>query len=105
MVSVANFVLPRFYVRGQTRNVDYLGRLLRSFSVAPGGYTALRAPDGNMATVLSLVPTAAPFLMMLRISLRPGPPGWQIAASVLLMAATVLAEENFFLLDESDLRG
>jgi ABC-2 type transport system permease protein len=50
----------------------------------------LRAPDGTMATVLSLIPTAAPFLMMLRISLQPGPPGWQIAASVLLMAATVL---------------
>ena len=52
--------------------------------------TVLRAPDGTMATVLSLIPTAAPFLMMLRISLQPGPPAWQIAASVLLMAATVL---------------
>jgi ABC-2 type transport system permease protein len=50
----------------------------------------LRAPDGTMATVLSLIPTAAPFLMMLRISLQPGPPAWQIAASVLLMAGTVL---------------
>ena len=51
--------------------------------------SVLRAPDGTMATVLSLIPTAAPFLMMLRISLQPGPPGWQIAASVLLMGATV----------------
>jgi len=50
--------------------------------------SVLRAPDGTMATVLSLIPTAAPFLMMLRISLQPGPPGWQIAASVLLMAGT-----------------
>jgi ABC-2 type transport system permease protein len=50
----------------------------------------LRAPDGTAATVLSLIPTAAPFLMMLRISLQPGPPLWQIAASVLLMAATVV---------------
>ena len=36
-------------------------------------YSVLRAPDGTMSTVLSLVPTAAPFLMMLRISLAPGP--------------------------------
>ena len=50
----------------------------------------LRAPDGTMATVLSLVPTAAPFLMMLRISLAPGPPGWQIALSAALMAATTV---------------
>jgi ABC-2 type transport system permease protein len=42
-----------------------------------------------LATVLSLIPTAAPFLMMLRISLQPGPPAWQIAASVGLMAVTV----------------
>ncbi len=52
--------------------------------------SVLRAPDGAMATVLSLIPTAAPFLMMLRISLQPGPPAWQIAASILMMAATVL---------------
>jgi ABC-2 type transport system permease protein len=52
--------------------------------------SVLRAPDGTMATVLSLIPTAAPFLMMLRISLQPGPPLWQIAASVLLMASTVV---------------
>ena len=51
--------------------------------------SVLRAPDGTLATVLSLIPTAAPFLMMLRISLQPGPPAWQIVASVLLMAATV----------------
>ena len=52
--------------------------------------SVLRAPDGTMATVLSLLPTAAPFLMMLRISLQPGPPAWQIAVSVLLMAVTVV---------------
>lgn len=53
-------------------------------------YPVLRAPDGTMATILSLVPTAAPFLMMLRISLAPGPPGWQIALSAVLMAATTV---------------
>jgi ABC-2 type transport system permease protein len=52
--------------------------------------SVLRAPDGPMATTLSMIPTAAPFLMMLRISLRPGPPLWQIAVSVTLMAITVV---------------
>jgi ABC-2 type transport system permease protein len=57
--------------------------------VTAGG--VLRAPDGMMATSLSIVPTAAPFLMMLRISLQPGPPVWQIALSVGLMILTVVA--------------
>jgi ABC-type Na+ efflux pump permease subunit len=54
-------------------------------------YPVLRAPDGTLATLVSLVPTAAPFLMMLRISLEPGPPGWQIALSAALMGATTVA--------------
>jgi ABC-2 type transport system permease protein len=52
--------------------------------------SVLRAPDGTLATVLSLVPTAAPFLMLLRISLQPGPPVWQIVLSVLLMSGTAV---------------
>jgi ABC-2 type transport system permease protein len=52
--------------------------------------SVLRAPDGMTALVLSLIPTASPFLMMLRISLQPGPPAWQIALSLLVMAATVV---------------
>jgi ABC-2 type transport system permease protein len=47
----------------------------------------MRAPDGMMALGLSLIPTAAPFLMMLRIALQPGPPLWQILLSVVIMAA------------------
>jgi ABC-2 type transport system permease protein len=47
----------------------------------------LRAPDGMMALTLSLIPTAAPFLMMLRIALQPGPPLWQILLSVAIMAS------------------
>jgi ABC-2 type transport system permease protein len=50
----------------------------------------LRAPDGTLATVLSMVPTAAPFLMMARIAMQPGPPAWQIVASVVLMLVTVV---------------
>ena len=50
----------------------------------------LRAPDGMLATSLSMMPTAAPFLMMLRIAMAPGPPVWQVVAAVLLMLATVV---------------
>jgi ABC-2 type transport system permease protein len=50
----------------------------------------LRAPDGMVATVLSLIPTATPFLMMLRISMQPGPPAWQVGLSAVFVAATVL---------------
>ncbi len=53
--------------------------------------SVLRAPDGTMAMVLSLVPTAAPFLMLLRISLQPGPPTWQIVVSIAIMACTASA--------------
>ena len=51
----------------------------------------LRAPDSTLAVVLSIIPTAAPFLMMLRIALQPGPPFWQIAVSVVLMLLTTVA--------------
>jgi ABC-2 type transport system permease protein len=51
----------------------------------------LRAPDSTLAIALSLIPTAAPFLMMLRIALQPGPPFWQIALSVALMLLTTIA--------------
>jgi ABC-2 type transport system permease protein len=50
----------------------------------------LRAPDGTLATALSMFPTSAPFLMMLRIAMQPGPPAWQVIVSILLMLATVV---------------
>jgi ABC-2 type transport system permease protein len=52
--------------------------------------SVLRAPDGTLAVVLSMIPTAAPFLMLLRIALQPGPPLWQILLSIGLMIATVV---------------
>lgn len=51
----------------------------------------LRAPDSTMSLALSLFPTAAPFLMLLRIGLQPGPPMWQILLSVMLMMITTVA--------------
>ena len=37
-----------------------------------------------------MVPTAAPFQMLLRIALQPGPPLWQVLVSVVLMIVTVV---------------
>jgi ABC-2 type transport system permease protein len=48
----------------------------------------MRAPDGNLALALSLFPTAAPFLMLMRIGLQPGPPAWQILLAVAIMMVT-----------------
>ena len=48
----------------------------------------LRAPDSTLSVALSLFPTSAPFLMLLRIALQPGPPLWQVLLSVAVMAAT-----------------
>ena len=50
----------------------------------------MRAPDGNLAIALSLFPTAAPFLMLVRIGLQPGPPLWQVLLSVAIMSLTTL---------------
>jgi ABC-type Na+ efflux pump permease subunit len=52
--------------------------------------SVLRAPDGTLALTLSMIPTASPFLMLLRIALQPGPPLWQVLLSVVLLVATVL---------------
>jgi ABC-type Na+ efflux pump permease subunit len=52
--------------------------------------TVLRSPDSTVSVILSLFPPATPLLMLLRISLQPGPPAWQVALSLLLsVAATV----------------
>jgi ABC-2 type transport system permease protein len=44
-----------------------------------------------MSVGLSLFPTNAPFLMLLRIAIAPGPPIWQIALSVVLTTLTAVA--------------
>jgi ABC-2 type transport system permease protein len=54
-------------------------------------FAILNAPDSTISVALSLFPTNAPFLMLLRIMLPPGPPVWQIALSVVLAAATSVA--------------
>jgi len=52
----------------------------------------LKNPNGMFATVASFFPPFTPFLMMARVSAVPGPPTWQIWASLLLLVlATYLA--------------
>ncbi|HJR59772.1 MAG TPA: ABC transporter permease [Vicinamibacterales bacterium] len=51
----------------------------------------LRAPDSTLSLALSLFPTTAPFLMLLRIALQPGPPLWQVLLSVGLTALATVA--------------
>jgi ABC-2 type transport system permease protein len=50
----------------------------------------LKAPDSAMSIGLSLFPPATPFLMLLRISLQPSPPLWEILLSVALVALTTV---------------
>lgn len=53
--------------------------------------TVLQAPDSVFSTVISLVPICTPLLMLLRLTLQPGPPFWQVALSVVLVVATAMA--------------
>jgi ABC-type Na+ efflux pump permease subunit len=46
-----------------------------------------RAPDSTFSTAVSLFPPATPLLMLLRLSIPPGPPLWQIILSVFLTTA------------------
>ena len=51
----------------------------------------IRAPDSTLSVVLSMLPTSAPFLMLLRIAIQPGPPLWQVLVSfAIVLAATVV---------------
>jgi ABC-2 type transport system permease protein len=48
----------------------------------------LGAPNSTLSTVVSLVPTATPFLMLLRLAMTPPPPAWQVGLSLLLTVGT-----------------
>jgi len=47
----------------------------------------LAEPDSTLSTVLSLVPTATPMLMMMRVSAPPGPAWWELVAAVVITGA------------------
>jgi ABC-type Na+ efflux pump permease subunit len=50
----------------------------------------LQNPASPLAVGMSLFPPASPFLMLMRLALRPAPPAWQVALSVVLTTATAL---------------
>src|SRR6185312_14036453 len=52
-------------------------------------FPVAKAPDSPMAVTLSMIPTASPFLMLMRIAVPPGPPAWQVALSVGVTLLTV----------------
>jgi ABC-2 type transport system permease protein len=52
-------------------------------------FSVARSPDSTMSLTLSMIPTAAPFLMLMRIAVPPGPPMWQVLLSVSITVLTV----------------
>jgi ABC-type Na+ efflux pump permease subunit len=51
----------------------------------------IQSPSSALSVGASLFPPATPFLMLLRMALRPEPPVWQVALSILLTTLTALA--------------
>ena len=47
----------------------------------------LKSPSSPLAVGLSLFPPASPFLMLMRMAMRPAPPFWQVGLSIVLMHA------------------
>jgi ABC-type Na+ efflux pump permease subunit len=54
-------------------------------------FAVLNAPESPLSIGLSLLPTATPFLMLLRIALPPGPPIWEVMLGLALTTATSFA--------------
>ena len=50
----------------------------------------LRSPSSPLSVGLSLFPTASPFLMLMRMAMRPPPPVWQVGLSIVLCTLTSL---------------
>jgi len=56
------------------------------------GWTAvIESPNGIVAQVLTFVPTATPMILLLRLAAPPGPPTWEVVASLILCLATTVA--------------
>ena len=51
-------------------------------------FVVMRAPESALSVGLSFFPTITPFAMILRLVMPPGPPIWQVVASVALLLAT-----------------
>jgi ABC-2 type transport system permease protein len=51
----------------------------------------IQAPHSTLSIVLSMIPTATPFLMLVRLALTPPPPLWQVALSLTLTGLATAA--------------
>jgi ABC-2 type transport system permease protein len=51
----------------------------------------LKNPASPLSVGMSLFPPASPFLMLMRLALRPAPPAWQVVLSVVLTTVTAMA--------------
>ena len=51
----------------------------------------LKNPASPLSVGMSLFPPASPFLMLMRLALRPAPPAWQVVLSVVLTTLTAMA--------------
>jgi ABC-2 type transport system permease protein len=56
-----------------------------------GSFVVMRAPESKLAVALSFVPTMTPFTMMLRLTMPPGPPLWQVLVAVAMLMGTTMA--------------
>lgn len=54
-------------------------------------FNVAREPTSTFSTVSSLIPTATPMLMILRVAVPPGIAGWQPALGLVLMLVTTVA--------------
>lgn len=68
----------------QLQFIILLPLILAVFMMGP----VMRAPDSLIAVWTSMIPFFSPILMYVRIAIQP-PPAWQIAASLLLLVATI----------------
>ncbi len=68
----------------QLQFIILLPLILAVFMMGP----VMRAPDSSIAVWTSMIPFFSPILMYVRIAIQP-PPAWQIAASLLLLVATI----------------
>jgi len=44
----------------------------------------INSPDSPLSRVVSLIPTATPILMMMRVSAPPGPAWWELLLAVVI---------------------
>jgi ABC-2 type transport system permease protein len=53
-------------------------------------FMTIRAPESGLVVGMSMFPTVTPFIMMMRLAIPPGPPIWQVVASVAIVLASTM---------------